>query len=75
MSIVRASSVLSVSLLIGDNFLVAPNVCGPCFFGKIPIVLYCPVDRAAQRFARGVPPFSAIPARSSLHARHSPIRR
>ena len=40
MNIVRASSVLAVSLLIVDYFLVAPNVFGQYFFGKITIVLY-----------------------------------
>ena len=38
--IVRASSVLAVSLLIVDYFLVAPNVFGQYFFGKITIALY-----------------------------------
>ena len=40
MNIVRASSVLAVSLLIVDYVLVAPNVFGQYFFGKITIVLY-----------------------------------
>src|SRR5215831_448457 len=40
MNIVRASSVLAVSLLIVDYFLVAPNVFGQYFFGKITIALY-----------------------------------
>jgi FlaA1/EpsC-like NDP-sugar epimerase len=40
MNIVRASSVLAVSLLIVDYFLVAPNVFGQDFFGKITIALY-----------------------------------
>jgi len=40
MNIVRASSVLAVSLLIVDYFLVAPNVLGQYFFGKITIALY-----------------------------------
>src|SRR6516225_2480154 len=40
MNIVGASSVLAVSLLIVDYFLVAPNVFGQYFFGKITIALY-----------------------------------
>ena len=40
MNIVRASSVLAVSLLALDYILVAPNVLGQFFFGKITIVLY-----------------------------------
>ena len=40
MNIVRASSVMAVSLLIVDYFLVAPNVFGQYFFGKITIALY-----------------------------------
>ena len=40
MNIVRASSVLAVSLLVVDYFLVAPNVFGQYFFGKITIALY-----------------------------------
>ena len=38
-NIVRASSVPAVSLLIVDYFLVAPNVLGQYFFGKIPIAV------------------------------------
>jgi hypothetical protein len=34
------ASVLAVSLLIVDYFLVAPNVFGRYFFGKITIALY-----------------------------------
>ena len=40
MNIVRAASVLAVSLLALDYVLVAPNVLGQFFFGKITIVLY-----------------------------------
>jgi FlaA1/EpsC-like NDP-sugar epimerase len=40
MNIVRASSVLAVSLLMLDYVLVAPNVLGQFFFGKITIALY-----------------------------------
>jgi FlaA1/EpsC-like NDP-sugar epimerase len=40
MNIVRAASVLAVSLLVVDYFLVAPNVFGQYFFGKITIALY-----------------------------------
>jgi FlaA1/EpsC-like NDP-sugar epimerase len=39
-NIVRASTVLAVSLLVLDYILVAPNVLGQFFFGKITIVLY-----------------------------------
>ena len=40
MNIVRAATVLAVSLLVVDYFLVAPNVFGQYFFGKITIALY-----------------------------------
>jgi len=40
MNIVRAATVLAVSLLALDYVLVAPNVLGQFFFGKITIVLY-----------------------------------
>jgi O-antigen biosynthesis protein WbqV len=40
MNIVRAASVLAVSLLIVDYVLVAPNVLANFFFGKITIALY-----------------------------------
>ncbi len=40
MNIMRASSVLAVSLLALDYVLVAPNVLGQFFFGKITIALY-----------------------------------
>ncbi len=40
MNIVRASTVLAVSLLAVDYVLVAPNVLGQFFFGKITIALY-----------------------------------
>ncbi len=39
-NIFRASTVLALSLLILDYILVAPNVYGAFFFGKITIVLY-----------------------------------
>ena len=40
MNILRASTVLAVSLLVLDYVLVAPNVLGQFFFGKITIALY-----------------------------------
>jgi FlaA1/EpsC-like NDP-sugar epimerase len=40
MNIVRAASVLAMSLLVVDYVLVAPNVFGQYFFGKITIALY-----------------------------------
>src|ERR1700688_1612744 len=40
MNIFRASKVFAVSLLVLDYVLVAPNVLGQFFFGKITIVLY-----------------------------------
>src|SRR5580704_11953832 len=40
MNILRAATVLAVSLLVLDYVLVAPNVLGQFFFGKITIVLY-----------------------------------
>ena len=40
MNIVRAASVLAVTLLAIDYVLVAPNVLGGFFFGKITIALY-----------------------------------
>ncbi|MGH6725655.1 MAG: SDR family NAD(P)-dependent oxidoreductase, partial [Pseudolabrys sp.] len=39
-NIFRAASVLAVSLLVLDYVLVAPNVYGQYFFGKITILLY-----------------------------------
>jgi O-antigen biosynthesis protein WbqV len=40
MNIVRASGVLAVTLLVIDYVLVAPNLYGSFFFGKITIALY-----------------------------------
>ena len=40
MNIVRASTVLAVSLVALDYVLVAPNVLGQFFFGKLTILLY-----------------------------------
>jgi FlaA1/EpsC-like NDP-sugar epimerase len=40
MNILRASTVLAISLLALDYVLIAPNVLGQFFFGKITIVLY-----------------------------------
>jgi len=40
MNILRAATVLAVSLLVLDYVLVAPNVLGQFFFGKITIALY-----------------------------------
>ena len=40
MNILRAVTLLAVSLLVLDYVLVAPNVLGQFFFGKITIVLY-----------------------------------
>jgi FlaA1/EpsC-like NDP-sugar epimerase len=40
MNIVRAATVLALSLLVLDYVLVAPNVLGQFFFGKITIALY-----------------------------------
>ena len=39
-NILRASTVLALSLLIIDYILVAPNFLGSFFFGKITIMLY-----------------------------------
>ncbi len=39
-NIVRASTVLALSLLVLDYILLAPNVYGQFFFGKITILLY-----------------------------------
>jgi FlaA1/EpsC-like NDP-sugar epimerase len=39
-NIVRAATVLALSLLVLDYVLVAPNILGTFFFGKITIVLY-----------------------------------
>src|SRR6202043_1202581 len=39
-NLVRASTVLAVTLLVLDYVLLAPNVYGTFFFGKITIVLY-----------------------------------
>jgi O-antigen biosynthesis protein WbqV len=40
MNILRASTVLAISLLVLDYVVVAPNVLGQFFFGKITIALY-----------------------------------
>jgi FlaA1/EpsC-like NDP-sugar epimerase len=40
MNILRAASVLAVTLLVIDYVLVAPNILGGFFFGKITIALY-----------------------------------
>ncbi len=40
MNIVRAATVLAVSMVVMDYVLVAPNVFGQFFFGKITIALY-----------------------------------
>ena len=40
MNIVRASTILAVSLLALDYVLVAPNALGQFFFGKVTILLY-----------------------------------
>ncbi len=40
MNILRAATVLALSLLVLDYVLVAPNVLGEFFFGKITIALY-----------------------------------
>jgi FlaA1/EpsC-like NDP-sugar epimerase len=40
MNILRAASVLAVSLLVIDYVLLAPNVLGQFFFGKVTIALY-----------------------------------
>ena len=40
MNIVRAATVLAVSLVALDYVLVAPNVLGQFFFGKLTIILY-----------------------------------
>jgi len=40
MNIVRASTILAVSLLALDYVLVAPNALGEFFFGKVTILLY-----------------------------------
>src|SRR5947199_6109788 len=40
-NILRAVTVLTVSLLVLDYVLVAPNFLGTFFFGKLTIILYC----------------------------------
>src|ERR1700722_5407652 len=40
MNIIKVSTVLAVTLLVLDYVLVAPNIYGTFFFGKITIVLY-----------------------------------
>jgi O-antigen biosynthesis protein WbqV len=39
-NIIRASTVLAVTLLIADYVLLSPNVLGTFYFGKVTIVLY-----------------------------------
>ena len=50
-SILRAVSVLAISLLVLDYVLVAPNFLGAFFFGKLTIILYW----FLQRFFLGGP--------------------
>jgi FlaA1/EpsC-like NDP-sugar epimerase len=75
MNIVRASSVLAVSLFIVDYFLVAPNVFGQYFSGKITIALYWVPQIVLLSGSRVRTAISAIPARGSVRARRRPIRR
>src|ERR1700704_6480856 len=70
MNIVRASSVLAVTLLVIDYVLVAPNFYGSFFFGKITIVLYWFLQmaflagsRTAYRYFRYTPTLQ--PARAA----------
>ena len=62
MNILRAATVLAVSLLVFDYVLVAPNVLGEFFFGKITIALVLDTpDRLPERIAHRVSLFSLYP--------------
>jgi O-antigen biosynthesis protein WbqV len=59
--IVKSASVLALTLLVIDYWLVAPNILGQFFFGKITIILYWLLQvfflggpRVAYRYARFV---------------------
>ena len=75
-NIVRAATVLAVTLLVLDYVLLAPNLYGTFFFGKIDHPLLAAADRVpaariACRFAtpaRCITPRSANPRRSSRSA-------
>src|ERR1700755_1510453 len=54
LNILRAASVLAVALLVLDYILVAPNVHGTFFFGKVTIILFWFLEiffLSAARFA------------------------
>ncbi len=68
MNIIKATTVMAVSLLALDYILVAPNVYGEFFFGKITIVLYWFLQLFFPRGrARRVPLLSYT--RTLVHAR------
>ena len=72
--IFRAATVLAVSLLALDYVLVAPNVYGTFFFGKITILLYWFCCRCFSSAARVSPTAISI-TRARCSAPRSPTRR
>ena len=67
-NIFRAVSVLAISLLVLDYVLVAPNVLGTFFFGKLTIILYW----FLQIFFLGGPLFAHAPACDDVRVRAHP---
>ena len=72
-NIVRAATVLAVTLLALDYVLVAPNFYGAFFFGKITIVLYWLLQMRSWAARASPIAISASPARCSTP--RPPIRR
>src|SRR3984957_6359384 len=52
LNILRAASVLAIALLVLDYILVAPNVHGTFFFGKVTIILFWFLEISALSAAR-----------------------
>ena len=68
-NIVRAATILAVTLLALDYVLLAPNVYGTFFFGKITIVLYWLLQSAFLAGPRIAYRYFATLARSSMPRR------
>ncbi len=76
MNIVRASSVLAVSLLVIDYFLVVAEYLRPILLRQDhDRALLDPADRAARADRASPTAISAIRARGIMRARWNPIRR
>ena len=76
MTISRPSTVLAVTLLVLDYVLLAPNVYGTFFFGKITIVLYWFLQMFfLARLAHRLPLFPLHPHAAARHGAASSRRR